>query len=292
MLRLQSQVAEIKPSRAAVREMFFFLHGPKIRRGLAAVFFGFLDSSNTHAGAKVWTLCGFLGDEPAFEPLDRAWNGVLDKPYWPKRIERFHTVECVHGYGEFEGWPFAERLTMWGELISVLTSLPLVALGSVIITEDFGKLEPDELELLRSEGLGDPLDLSLQYILQRSISLTRQTSESESIGLLFDNENPTRSQRCHEFCDLYRTKFGFDKWLAGIGFGSSMKWTPLQAADLLAYGTYQFTMKRYPQIREPDFPIMPGFLRMIEGVLHDGGGFDLDSMKLLASEIRKRHSQS
>ena len=101
---------------------------------------------------------------------------MLDNPRWPKRIKRVHTVEFVHGYGEFEGWIFAERLTIWGELISVITSTPLAALGSVVITEDFARLETAELALLRSEGLGEPLDLLLQYILQKSITLTRTTS--------------------------------------------------------------------------------------------------------------------
>jgi hypothetical protein len=87
-----------------------------------------------------------------------------------------HTVEFVHGYGEFEGWIFAERLTIWGELISVITSTPLAALGSVVIIADFARLETAELALLRSEGLGEPLDLLLQYILQKSITLTRTTS--------------------------------------------------------------------------------------------------------------------
>ena len=111
------------------------------------------------------------------------------------------------------------------------------------------------------------------------------------MGLLFDNEDSVRSERCHAFCDIYKQKFGFDQWLAGLGFGSSKVSTTLQAADLLAYGTYQFTMKRYPEIPEPDFPILPGFLRMIEGVANAGGGFDLDSMKMLVAEITKRHAK-
>ena len=71
---------------------------------------------------------------------------------------------------------------------------------------------------------------------------------------------------------------------------SSAAFTPLQAADLFAYGTYQFAMQRYPEVGEPDFPILPGFMRIIEGVAAAGGGFDLDSMKMLVAEIRARHA--
>jgi hypothetical protein len=255
------------------------------------VFYGFFDGSNTHAGAKVWSLCGFLGEDTAFIELYDEWNRVLDKPCWPKRPKRFHMVDCVHGDGEFVGWSFAERLAMFGELASVIMACPLAALGSVVITEDFARLEPEELELLRSEGLGESLDLSVQYIFQQSIAATKRTAEDAKIGFIFDDENKKTRERCFSFYDLYQERFVCDPWLGGIRFGQSSNYPPLQAADILAYCTYRFTMLRYPQIPQPDFPVLPGFQRMIEGVLSHGGGFDLESMKKLASEVRDRHAK-
>jgi hypothetical protein len=49
-------------------------------------------------------------------------------------------------------------------------------------------------------------------------------------------------------------------------------------------------MQRYPEVREHDFPILPGFMRIIEGVAAAGGGFELDSMKMLVSEIRAKRA--
>jgi hypothetical protein len=280
------------PLQASVKDMFFFLHGPTCAKKVAAVFYGFFDGSNTHAGARVWTLCGFLGDDVAFGPLDDEWKRVLAKPCWPRQLSRFHMFDCVHGHGEFLGWSFAERLGIFGELATLIMASPLVAIGSVVITEDFAKLTADERNLLRSEGLGEPLDLSLQYVYQTALNLTRETSDAEQIGLLFDNENPATQFRCMEFLNLYKTKFGYEKWFAGIGFGESVAFTPLQAADILAYCTYRFTMLRYPQNNEPDFPVIPGFERMINGVLNHGGGFDLESMKQLAAQIKERRAKS
>jgi hypothetical protein len=273
------------------KDLFSLIHGPSQKRGLVSVFFGYFDGSNTHDGAKVWSLCGFLGDEPNFKYLSEQWAAVLEDPTWPTKLKRFHAVECVHRLGEFKEWSFADRLAIWGELISVIVSVPVIALGSVVITEDFQRLEAEELELLRSEALGTPLDLSIQHVFQRSISLTKNTSEEESIGLVFDIENPETTKRCADFAALYRTKFGFDKLLAGIMHGSSYKLTPLQAADLLAYGTYHYTMLRFPEVRSPDFPILPGFERLISAIFTDGGGFDIDSMKALAAKIKTRRAE-
>lgn len=277
---------------ASMRKMFFSLHGPCMQRRAVAVFLGFFDGSNTHAGAKVWTLCGFLGEEQAFILLDEAWNRILDKPSWPKRLKRFHMVDCFHGNREFVGWSFAERLAMFGELSSAIIATRCIAVSSAVIAEDFAKLEPEEFDLLKMEGLGTALDLSLQSVFQRSIKLTRQTSNVGEIGLLFDNENPENSKRILDFCGVYKGKFGFDKWLAGVGFGENVKFTPLQAADILAYCTYRFTMLRYPDCPQFDFPVLPGFERMVRQTLHDSkGGFDLDSMKQLAAKIKENRAK-
>lgn len=280
------------PLQASVKDMFFLVHGPSKYKKVVVVFYGFFDGSNTHAGAKVWSLCGFLGEETAFTELYDAWNRVLDKPCWPKRPSRFHTVDCVHGDGEFIGWSFAERLGMFGELADVIIAAPVAALGSIVITEDFDKLESEERALLRSEGLGESLDLSVQYILQRSIAATRATDENQKIGFIFDDENPVVRERCFAFYDLYRERFVCHPWMGGMGFGPSVTYPPLQAADMLAYSTYRFTMLRYPQILEPDFPIVPAFRRMIEGVVNEGGGYDLECMKNLAAHIRDRRAKT
>lgn len=255
------------------------------------MFLGFFDASNTHEGAKVWSLCGFPGEEAAFASLAEAWNEVLDKPEWPMRLKRFHMVDCVHGEREFLGWSFAERLAVFGDLASVIMRAPLAGVSSVVVTEDFGRLDQQELDLLKLEGLGTPLDLSLQSVYQRCMRLTKQTSEAATIRLLFDGENPDNRKRILDFCDLYRERFGFGKHFAGVGFGDSAKCIPLQAADILAYCTYRFSMQRYPEIPIPDFPVLPGFERLVRGTLHDAkGGFDLDSMKRLAAEVAKRHA--
>ena len=259
-----------KSQAAAGSDLLFFVCGPQRGKRTIAVLYGFMDASNTHGGARVWCLCGFLCDEDAFVKLDQSWNRVLDKPTWPTRVKRFHTVECVHQYGQFEKWQFADRLAIWGELIDVIVSIPIVALGSVVITEDFAKLSPEELDLLQSEELGDPLALSVQYAFRRAITLTRNTSDSESIGIAFDDEVPERSEKCHELCKVYKNKFGFGKWLAGIGFVSSFTFVPLQAADLLAYGTYRYVMQRYPDFRESDFPVHPGFGRLLKEIATAG----------------------
>ena len=48
-------------------------------------------------------------------------------------------------------------------------------------------------------------------------------------------------------------------------------------------------MRRCPDYREPDFPVYPGFARLINGVVSSGGGYDVDAMRAMAKNIKDRH---
>lgn len=277
--------------RSSVRDMFVLLHGFSYERELALVLWGFYDRSSTHSGTRVSTLCGFLGTFELLNDLEKRWFGVLDKPCWPKRPKEFHAVDCAHGSGEFTDWSFAERLAIFGDLVGVIIESDLIALGSIVIAEDLKKLRSDESELLNSQGLGTPLDLCMQYILQRSIAWTQRHAENQKwtpeIGLIFDIENPEEMERIFAFFNLYKKKHGFGDILRSIGFGPSEKYGPLQAADLLAFGTYRYEMRRrFPEEVEPDFPVLPAFTKMLERIAREGGGYDLEALKKLIAFVK------
>jgi hypothetical protein len=263
-------------------EMFFALaHQVK---GFIEVYFGFFDGSSTHLGSKVWSLCGWIGEQEAFAQFDTKWNLILDKKEWRRRPSELHTYDCVHGYGEFYDWPFAERLAILGELATLLGNCDLQALGSIVIPGDLRLLDADELALLESQALGNPLDLSLQYVLQQTIRKTKQFSENEEVAIIFDEEPDHLAQRYLAFSNRYRSEFG--NILTGIGFGDSREFSPLQAADMLAYSTYRLEMERRFSEREGDFPVIPAFMRLLSTVEADGGGYDLKSLKKLAVVVK------
>jgi hypothetical protein len=264
--------------------MFFMLRGPS-RKGAIAVLYGFFDGSSTHVGGKVWTLCGWLGEEPAFEEFDNEWKLVLDKKDWPRRPTEFHTYDCVHGYGEFVNWSFAERLALLGELGTLLGKCSLFALGSIVITNDLRRLSSDELAVLESEALGNPLDLSLQYIFQQSLRKTKEFSDTEKISIMFDQEPEHLAQRYLAFSNRYRRSFGHI--LEGIAFGDSRGFSPLQAADMLAYSTYRLEMQRRFGESDGDFPVLPSFTRLLGNIAADGGGYDLESLKKLVAIVKE-----
>jgi len=271
----------------SMRDLFVLTHGFESKGKLTAVLYGFFDGSSTHAGSKIWTLCGFLGNLNEFQEFDGKWQAVLNKRDWPNRPKEFHMYDCVHAVGEFEGWRFAERLALFGDLSNIVADSGLFALGSIVIVNDLERLSSEELELLNSEGLGNPIDLTMQYIIQNSLRYARERSASEEIGLMFDRENPEAAQRILAFSEHYRKEFG--NVLAGIAFGESEKWTPIQAADMLAYCTYRLELRRrFLGEAEPDLPVLPCFARLILQISPNGGGYDIDSMRRLVDLIKNK----
>ena len=276
----------------AVRDMFHLVHGPCSQRGKAVtVVFGYFDESNTHNGSKIISLCGFLADPRIWEDFDREWKRVLDKRDWPNRPPEFHMYPCVHGLKPFLGWSLAERLAIYGDMVTLLCDTNLIALGSVIDVTAFENLSEEYKSVLRQGGLTLPIDFVFQHTLQVAVGETMHYGSIhtppiiDELGLLFDEVDPWLASRYYRLYDHIKGRHQYGSILTGIGFGSSEKFTPLQAADMLAYTTYHYTLKRYyPSESDFDFPIHAPFMRLVEKVATAGGVFSEKALNTLVGQ--------
>lgn len=279
----------------AIGDMFHLVHGPSSRHGKAvAVIFGYFDDSNTHEGSKVLSLCGFLADPRVWSAFDQDWQKILDKPDWPNRPSEFHMYDCVHGYEEFYGWSLAQRLAIYGDMVGLLSESNLIAIGSGIVVDAFQSLSPDHKLLLAQGGFNEPLDLVFQCVLQFAIDATVRYGKThnppvlDDLGLLFDEGDEDVALRFHQLYAHVAAKHRSGSILNGVGFGKSEKFSPLQAADMLAYTTCQWlTQEHLPHLvskSDLGFPILPAFMRMIENVAADGGMFSERAMMTLIGQ--------
>jgi Protein of unknown function (DUF3800) len=260
------------------------------------VLVGCYDETGTHSGSNLVSLCGFLADESELAPFDVKWTRVLNKPEWRNRPNEFHTYDCVHGYRDFAGWSFAERIAIMGDLQNVCIESDLLVMGSIIIPSDLRVFSSWQREIMAEGGLEGPLDYVFQYIIQTAITWASKhhaikgLSDEPEVTLVFDNnDDPRITQRLRQLYDHHELKHRSGHILKGITFGDSMKWAPLQAADLLAYATNRWYSEQFLGLQrsEYDFPIVPGFKRLIENTAHTQGGlFDKDSLiAMVAQEL-------
>lgn len=263
----------------AVEHMFRLAHGSSRDGKVCAVIYGYFDDSGTHDASKLFCLCGFVGDPRMWDDLTGEWDKVLDKPDWPRRPVEFHMVDCVHGDGEFRGWSLAQRLAIFGDLSHVITNCNLLAIGALCLVDALASCTDGEREILERAGFRTPLDFIFQLALQLAISRTYDYARShqppikEELSLVFDEEPPAIALRFHELYNLHQRNALHGDMLRGIAFEKSHALAPLQAADLLAYVTYWQQRKELFPLEhvDLDFPISPGFQRLIGNIAASGG---------------------
>jgi len=210
-------------------------------------------------------------------------------------------VDCVHATGEFEGWSLAERLAIFGDLASVIVSGNIRALGSVFVVRAFTDCSDAEKAILAKGGLLGPMDFVFQLLVQMAITQTRRYAAihtppiAEKLALVFDEEPPSTTGRYERLYDHHCAKHPHGDMLTGIGFVKSRDASPIQAADMLAYTTYHWELKRrFQGVSDFNFPIIPGFLRLIENVAADGGTYDHEALRrlVITQQINEANKQA
>lgn len=245
------------------------------------------DDSGTHDGAKVILLCGFLATSDTWGDVEQSWQSVLSKPEWPSIINAFHAADCVNGNGEFRRWTYPQRLAIFGDLVNVIVSLPLLAIGAAVIVNDFKALTIQDREFFKKDKKATPLEFVLHLQMQQIIHRGAELNPAEEIGIIFENSNRKTENKFRELYADYRDGFRLGERLVGSPLFLKKKYPHLQAADLLAYSTYQLVMKNYfPQDANPYFDVIPPFMRMLQGIMHDGGLYDAVAFESLLKRIR------
>jgi hypothetical protein len=254
---------------------------------------GYFDGSYDERHPTIISVCGFIAPMEIWEKFDEQWRAVLDKRTWPTRLKRFHSYGCVQGYervhgeDEFKSWGFPDRLAIYGDLVGVLLNNPgLTPIGSVLVCGHF-----DALEIKVRDFIGTAYHFPVQHCIQAAINKSRESWPSEEIALIFDVENRPVAEESYALYREYQRNpnWNNDKRLVGITQGSSYTLTSLQAADLLAYGSFRYHEEFFfPSEAEPDFPVIPAFSRLIAGIVPRGGIFDQSALAALAADIKER----
>jgi hypothetical protein len=276
------------------------LHPPKHwGRGVTAVLYAYVDPSGTHIGSPVVSISGFLANEDTWLAFDKAWWSVLHKPSWPSHLTRFHMVDCVHCEAEFlkGGWPFAERLALYGELVEVIRTAGIRPISASVV-DCFNQLPPEDLALLKDEKnkLGTPLDLVFHMITQQIIKRAREWDSSETVGILFDQDDTARETYFAEFVQQYKHSYHLSDTFSAYGFGDSRQVSPLQAADLLAYGTHHLIQQReaVSTYSVTEFPVVRAFWNMLVDLAlnpltsPDGQAINLSGLKDLVQKVKNK----
>jgi hypothetical protein len=200
----------------------------------------YLDESADERQQQVFAIAGWLGAEESWLEYELMWRSRT-----AKMGAVFHMAECECNAGAFSvesGWTKTQCTQLITDHVTAITRCELYGFGCGVSIEDFKETFPTE----SAEAMHL---LCFRHCLSKLASWA-----TEPVGFVFD-QNKAFQLTAHKLYDrVVEISRGSD-WgdrLRAIAFGSRRDFTPLQAADLLAYECFKKirNIRYHPKVRE------------------------------------------
>lgn len=205
--------------------------------GSIVVLKAFIDESGVHAGSPVLTVAAYTGKPKAWRDWTKAWN-IKKRP-----IKVYHAADAANLEGEFEGWKKEDMNALAERLLPVIAGSELAGVLVGIHMTEFENAIRDYPHL--REILGSPYGACFHWLVGTIIRIQNNLGTAERISFVHEN-NDYQGEALQSF-DWIKKNVNHDDRLIALAFGSKADYTPLQAADILAY-------EGNKRLREPQNP--------------------------------------
>lgn len=230
------------PIRATSDGMFRF--NQPIRRLL--VLRAYFDDSGTHGDSSAVVWAGFMGTDTEWTEFEKDWAVLLTR----EGLDTFHMWDLSHVDGQCQSieWTQGRRDFVIREFREVLARRNIVGIGAVVRLDDWNEVVQKGSWL--EQRLGSPNYFAFEKAIQIALGLAQSAAAvsglAEKVSFFFD----MREQEAVKNWDIakqYSEEARWAPWYQGIAFVSMKDTLPLQAADMLAYETYQLEVDRSEQ---------------------------------------------
>jgi len=193
----------------------------------------YYDDSGTHADSDVVVWGGVAGHVHFMNELSAAWNAQLATPCEGRPpIKKFHSVDLMHGWGEFEGYSEPERNLTRRNFRKIILDAGLSVLSYGIAA----KAWHEELNGVAKIALRSPEHTILSLAVAGGCEAA--IKEKMPVAFVFDAGCATRTDiplAVANGIELAK----IDPDLVSSGISPVMGNAGLQAADLVAHETYR-----------------------------------------------------
>jgi Protein of unknown function (DUF3800) len=233
----------------------------------------YIDESGVHDDSPVLTVAAYLGRQNVWRNWTKRWN-VTKRP-----IRVCHAADAANLKAEFKDWTKEQVAELAKKLLPVIADTEIAGMVIGVHMDEYRKaIAPHpELEML----LGNPYSACFHWLISTILHLANEQKSGERIAFI------------HEINDYQgeaTTAFAWIKEYINMGnravsltFGSKESYTPLQAADILAYeGNKRFRDANKPPRRA--WTALNPKDKIIEG------HFGKHNMDRLVSDLQKVHA--
>ena len=193
----------------------------------------FMDETGVHDDAEMVAVGAYICNPKAWRAWTKDWNIHKRKvPDGRRPIQVFHATDCANGKGEFEGWDKEkERDPYVAQLLPVIPAHPLAGVVVGVHLTEFEKAFRDHVELV--EMFGTPYTACFQWAISIIVDLATERGHGQRMAFVHEiNDYKGECLKAFEYINTYLNP---RKIPMTIGFGTKEQYTPLQAADVLAY---------------------------------------------------------
>jgi len=171
------------------------------------------------------TVAAYIGRPAQWREWTKQWN-VAKRP-----IKVYHATDCANLEGEFKGWAEDRQISFVKKMLPITTAsnMPGVVVG-INLNEYRRAMEgrPDLEELF-----GSPYAACFQWVVQIIMNFAIGAESTESIRFVHET-NAHKAEALESF--FWVEKMGNPQGTKiSLTFGDKDEYTPLQAADILAY---------------------------------------------------------
>jgi hypothetical protein len=233
----------------------------------------------------LFTLCGYVAPRDVWETFDGQWQALLQKPcIYPvesiyadsicKPLEYLHAQEMEGlGSGRFRQLGQHNRYYLINASISLITRSPIIGVGSGVLMEAYKKL-PERAR----QYFGSPYMMCLRSVLSEVARHSRAfIGEDEYIAYIFEDQ-PKWALKARELWEQLKAVYAAEYRMGTLAFAPKKKFTPLQAADRLAYETFK-------HFSEPH-KTRPAWNRFLTWGQHHGKYFDEAGAKIALEDLK------
>lgn len=207
----------------------------------------YFDDSGTHPESNTAVAACYVSTAEKWARLEREWHEIAAK----EGFETFHMAEFAAGRGEFEGWDDAKRRFVLGRLCSLINIR--VRTGFIA-----GVRKPDYDEVVKKEFRKYCGRYHYSFALRTCVTGVRgwrnEFEPSCTMQYVFDQMGKGKG----EIIDVMNKAVQKSKEdaskdgilaLSGYSFEDKKSFLPLQAADILAWTSFQYT--QYLAVKRP-----------------------------------------
>lgn len=195
------------------------------RNGLVVVIKIFMDESGIHEGSPIVTVGAYIAKPKQWKSFTTEWNAKK------KPIDIFHATDCAALRGEFKGWNEPDRDNLVAKILPVIPKhIPAGILVGIDmrVFEDAMKPYPQLKEMFPTAYGG-----CFQWAIQIFLDIVEKAGSNERLAFFHErNAFQGEAMKSFEWVAAHRRSHSSQMTLT---FGTKEAYTPLQAADVLAY---------------------------------------------------------